>query len=92
MTGWILLIGGALVAAIGTTVAVGAAGVGRLELMRWISRHLRGAAVASTLADKPVRMLRVATAVGTIGLLTAGMGFAAVLPDTTGVMQAALVL
>ncbi|MCZ6858077.1 MAG: hypothetical protein O7F70_08770, partial [Gemmatimonadetes bacterium] len=77
MTGWILLIGGSLVAAIGTTVAVAAAGVGRLELMRWISRHLRGAAVASTLADKPVRMLRVATAVGTIGVLTAGMGFAA---------------
>ena len=92
MTGWILSIGGAFVAAIGTTVAVAAAGVGRLELMRWISRHLRGAAVASTLADKPVRMLRVATAVGTIGLLTAGMGFAALLPDTTGVIGAALVL
>ncbi len=92
MTGWILLIGGSLVAAIGTTVAVAAAGVGRLELMRWISRHLRGAAVASTLADKPVRMLRVATAVGTIGVLTAGMGFAALLPSTTGVIAAALVL
>ncbi len=92
MSGWILLIGGSLVAAIGTTVAVAAAGVGRLELMRWISRHLRGAAVASTLADKPVRMLRVATAVGTIGVLTAGMGFAALLPSTTGVMAAALVL
>ncbi len=92
MSGWILLIGGSLVAAIGTTVAVAAAGVGRLELMRWISRHLRGAAVASTLADKPVRMLRVATAVGTIGVLTAGMGFAALLPSTTGVIAAALVL
>ena len=92
MTGWILLIGGSLVAAIGATVAVAAAGVGRLELMRWISRHLRGAAVASTLADKPVRMLRVATAVGTIGVLTAGMGFAALLPSTTGVIAAALVL
>jgi len=92
MTGWILLIGGSLVAAIGTTVAVAAAGVGRLELMRWISRHLRGAAVASTLADKPVRMLRVATAVGTIGVLTAGMGFAALLSNTTGVIAAALVL
>ena len=87
-----MLIGGSLVAAIGTTVAVAAAGVGRLELMRWISRHLRGAAVASTLADKPVRMLRVATAVGTIGVLTAGMGFAALLPSTTGVIAAALVL
>ncbi len=92
MTGWILMIGGSLVAAIGTTVAVGAAGIGRLELMRWISRHLRGAAVASKLADKPVRMLRVATAIGTIGVLTAGMGFAALLPDTTGTIKAALVL
>jgi CBS domain containing-hemolysin-like protein len=37
-------------------------------------------------------MLRVATAVGTIGVLTAGMGFAALLPSTTGVIAAALVL
>ncbi len=92
MTGWILLIGGSLAAAIGTTVAVGAAGIGRLELMRWISRHLRGAAVASKLADKPVRMLRVATAIGTIGLLAAGMGFAALLPDTSGTIAVALAL
>lgn len=92
MIGWVLISGGLAVAALGTTVAVGAAAVGRLELMRWISRHLRGAAVASTLLAKPGRMLRAATAAGTIGLLTAGMGLAAVLPSTTVPVTALLVL
>jgi CBS domain containing-hemolysin-like protein len=89
---WIFLLGGLAVAAFGTTVAVGAAAVGRVQLMRWISRHLRGAAVASTLLARPGRLLRVATAVGTIGVLTAGMGLAAFMPSTTVPVTAALIL
>lgn len=88
--GWILLVAGIVVAAVGSTVAVGSAAVGRLELMRWISRHLRGAAVASSLLAKPGRLLRIATAVGTIGVLAAGAGLAAILPMTTVPMTAVL--
>jgi CBS domain containing-hemolysin-like protein len=88
---WTLLLGGLVVAAFGTTVAVGAAAVGRLQLMRWISRHLRGAAVASTLLARPGRLLRVATAVGTIGVLTTGVGLAAFMPSATVPLTAVLI-
>ncbi len=92
MIGWVLILGGLAAAALGTTVDVAASAVGRLELMRWISRHLRGAAVASTLLARPGRMLRVATAAGTIGVLTAAMGLAAFLPSATVPVTALLVL
>ena len=44
MMAWLLVGFGLGLAAIGTTVAVGAAAVSRVELTRWISRRLRGAA------------------------------------------------
>ncbi len=49
MNTWLAIVGGLAAAALGTTVAVGAAAVSRLELTRWISQRLRGAAVASVL-------------------------------------------
>ncbi len=76
MAGMAALIGG-LAAVLGTSVAVGAATVSRLELTRWISQRLRGAAVASTVFAGPGRVLRTASAVGALGMLTVGMSGAA---------------
>ena len=87
-----LFAGGLVLAAFGTTVAVGAAAVSRLELTRWISRRLRGAAVASTLLAKPGRLLRAATAVGAVGMLAAGLGLAALLPGSSLLTRAVIVL
>ena len=70
------LVGG-VAALLGTSVAVGAAMVSRVELTRWISQRLRGAAVASTVFAGPGRVLRTATAVGALGMLTLGVSGAA---------------
>jgi CBS domain containing-hemolysin-like protein len=79
MTAWIALAAGTATAALGTTVAISAAVVGRIELTRWISRRLRGAAVASTLYSTPGRLLRTATALATAGVLTVGFALAALM-------------
>lgn len=80
MTPSLLVLTGALLTATATTVAVSAAAVSRLELTRWISRRLRGAAVATTLYAAPGRVLRTATAVGAAAVLMTGLGLAATLP------------
>ncbi len=92
MMSWVLLLGGLLLAAASTTVAVSAAAVSRLELTRWISHRLRGAAVASTLFSAPGRILRTANAFGAVGVLAAGFGFAGVMRfiPPLGVLVAAL--
>jgi CBS domain containing-hemolysin-like protein len=79
MMAWLVLAVGVLLAASGTTVAVGAAAVSRVELTRWISRRLRGAAMASALLSSPGRVLRTANAVATIGVLASGLGMAVLL-------------
>jgi CBS domain containing-hemolysin-like protein len=79
MIAWLVLALGVLLAASGTTVAVGAAAVSRVELTRWISRRLRGAAMASALLSSPGRVLRTANAVATIGVLASGLGMAVLL-------------
>jgi CBS domain containing-hemolysin-like protein len=74
---WIGLAAGLAISALGTTIAVSAAAVSRIELTRWISQRLRGAAVASTLFAAPGHMLRTGTAVGTVGVLLTGAALAA---------------
>ena len=78
MTEWFVLGIGLMATAVGGTVAVSAASVSRLELSRWVSRRLRGAAVASTLYAAPARILRSANAVTAVGVLLAGAGVGAV--------------
>lgn len=82
MTGWLVLGIGLAATTVGSTVAVSAALVSRLELSRWVSRRLRGAAVASTLYAAPARILRTANAVSTLGVLLVGAGLGAVV-DTS---------
>jgi hypothetical protein len=79
MMAWLVLAAGVLLAAAGTTVAVGAAAVSRVELTRWISRRLRGAAVASALLSTPGRTLRTANAMAAVGVLASGFGMAVLL-------------
>ena len=89
---WLAIVGGLTVAAMGTTVAVGAAAVSRLELTRWISQRLRGAAVASVLIAEPGSLMRVASAVAALGILTAGLGLAALVRDLSGMTRLGLLL
>ncbi len=92
MSIWVAIAGGLAVAALGTTVAVGAAAVSRLELTRWISQRLRGAAVASVLIVKPGSLMRVASAVAAVGILTAGLGLAALVRDLSSMTKVGLLL
>ncbi|MCH7714909.1 MAG: HlyC/CorC family transporter [Gemmatimonadetes bacterium] len=89
---WLAIVGGLTAAALGTTVAVAAAAVSRLELTRWISQRLRGAAVASATIAKPGSLMRVASAVAAVGILTAGLGLAALVRDLSGIMKVGLLL
>jgi len=79
MSGWLLLLGGLALAGAGTTIAVAAAAVSRLELVRWISQRLRGAAIASALLTTPRRLVATAGAAATLGTILSAFGFAAVL-------------
>lgn len=73
---WLLLVIGAIVAALGTTVAVSTAVVRSGELARWVSQRLRGAAVASVLLSSQGRTLAMANAFQSMGALLAGIALA----------------
>ena len=92
MSIWLATVGGLAAAALGTTVAVAAAAVSRLELTRWISQRLRGAAVASVLIAKPGSLMRVASAVAAVGILTTGLGLAALVRDLSSMAKVGLLL
>lgn len=92
MSGWLLVVIGALVAAFGTTVSVGAAALSRLELTRWASRRLRGAAAAGALLGTPGRVLGTANALATLGILLASLGAAAALGQLHPLLLAVLVV
>ncbi|MSR06947.1 MAG: HlyC/CorC family transporter [Gemmatimonadetes bacterium] len=92
MIGWLLMLGGVLLSSAGTTIAAASAAVSRLELARWISGRLRGAAVASALLSTPGRVLGMATGVATAGLVLGSMGVAAVLASMPPVVSASVVV
>ncbi len=81
MSGWVLLLGGAVLATLGTTAGVGAAAVSRMELSRWISQRLQGARVAGVLLGAPGRILAATNFAATAGTLLAALGLAQVLGD-----------
>ncbi|GIW50867.1 MAG: hypothetical protein KatS3mg081_0222 [Gemmatimonadales bacterium] len=81
MTGWLLLLGGAVLATLGTTAGVGAAAVSRMELSRWVSQRLRGARVAGVLLGAPGRIMAATNFAATAGTLLAALGLAEVLGD-----------
>ncbi|MBI4419693.1 MAG: hypothetical protein HY560_02625 [Gemmatimonadetes bacterium] len=79
MSGWLLVVLGAVLAALGTAVGVGAAALSRLELTRWAAQRLRGAAAAGALLGTPGRVHGTANVVATLGVLLASKGVPAVL-------------
>ncbi|MBI4421024.1 MAG: HlyC/CorC family transporter [Gemmatimonadetes bacterium] len=92
MSGWVMTVVGLTLAVCGTTIAVAAAAVSRLELARWISHRLRGAAIASALLSTPGRLLGSAGAVATLGVVLAAMGLNAVLATVPPLARASLVV
>lgn len=79
MSGWVLVLLGATLAAVGTAVGVGAAALSRLELTRWAAQRLGGAAAAGALLGTPGRVHGTANVIATLGMLLASLGVAAVL-------------
>jgi CBS domain containing-hemolysin-like protein len=92
MNSWLMTLMGLLLAIAGTTMSVAAAAVSRLELARWISHRLRGAAIASALLSTPVRLLGTATAVATAGLIIAAMGLNGSLANVTPLLRSSIVV
>ena len=92
MSAWLVFLAGVVAAALGTTVAVSAAAVSRVELTRWISQRLRGAAVASALIARPSSLFRGAAAIGALGALAAGLGFGALAAGTPPFARGAILL
>lgn len=81
MSGWVLLLAGAILATLGTTAGVGAAAVSRMELSRWVSQRLRGAKAAGVLLGAPGRIVGATNFAATAGTLLAALGLAEVLGD-----------
>ena len=75
---WALLAGGAVLAAVGTAVAVAAAAVSRVELYRWISQRQRAGGSAGALLAVPRRILGAANGLAALGCLVSAAGLVAV--------------
>lgn len=78
---WTVLCVGLLLAGAGSTVAVGAAAMSRLQLARWVSRRLSGASLAGVLLATPGRVLGAANGLATLGVLLTGLGIMATMTD-----------
>jgi len=78
-----VLLGGLLLAAMSAAVGVAAAAVSQLELTRWVSYKLRGAAGAAGAVENPGRVLATANALTTIGTICAAAAIPALLARTT---------
>ncbi|MEJ2237418.1 MAG: transporter associated domain-containing protein [Gemmatimonadales bacterium] len=74
MIGVVLLTVGVLLAALGTTVAVSAGAVNRMELYRWIVNRQKGAQAARALLASPERTLGAALGLAASGALLSGAG------------------
>lgn len=81
MIEWVLLVGGGVLATLGTTAGVGAAAVSRMELTRWISQRLRGATAAGALLGAPGRIVAATNFASTVGTLFVALGLAAALDE-----------
>jgi CBS domain containing-hemolysin-like protein len=74
MIGWLLLLGGALFAATGMTLAVGTMSVSRVELYRWVSHRLARGGPPSAVLAVPARILGAANAIAAVGVIVAAFG------------------
>ena len=79
----LVLLGGLLVASAAAAVGVATAAVSQLQLTRWVSHKLRGARAAVQLLDNPGRVVVIANALTTVGLVAAAAVMPALLAQTT---------
>ncbi len=76
MSGWLLLLFGTVIAALGVTAGAAASAVRRVDLYRWAAGKRRGSRAAASLLHAPDRFIRAAKALCTMGILVAGVGAA----------------
>ena len=79
----IMLILGLLLAGTAAAVGVAAAAVSQIELTRWVSYKLRGAAAAVRLLENPGMVLATANALTTLGVVLAAAAVPALLARVT---------
>ncbi len=80
----LLLLLGLGVAGAAAAIGVAAAAVSQIELTRWVSYKLRGAAAAVRLLENPGMVLATANALTTLGIILAAGAVPALLARTTG--------
>jgi len=80
----LLLLLGLGVAGTAAAIGVAAAAVSQIELTRWVSYKLRGAAAAVRLLENPGMVLATANALTTLGIILAAGAVPALLARTTG--------
>ncbi|HYK83402.1 MAG TPA: CBS domain-containing protein [Gemmatimonadales bacterium] len=90
MLGLLLLALGLLLAGAAAAAGVAAAAVSQLELTRWVSYKLRGAAGAADVLQNPGRVLATANALTTLGTLAAAAALPALFVGTSPPMLGAL--
>lgn len=81
MTGWFLIVGGTLVAALGMVTAVGSACANSMELYRWITTRAHERGGAHALLAAPERITDAAEAIAVVGILVASAGLRVVLAN-----------
>src|SRR5205809_4991075 len=79
----VALLLGLVLAGAAATIAVAAAAVSQVELSRWVAYRLRGMGAAASVLDNPGRVLAVANAVNTLGIVCAAAAVPALLAQTT---------
>jgi len=92
MSGWILLVAGTLLAALGVLSGSAASSVRRVDLYRWAAGKRAGSRAAANLLHAPDRIVRAARALATMGVLVAGLGAAETVDGLPLLLQVTVVL
>ncbi|MDH5643404.1 MAG: CBS domain-containing protein [Gemmatimonadota bacterium] len=92
ISGWVLILAGALLAGAGTIMVVATGVVRHQELMRWLARRLRGDMPSGAEFGKPTGLRRVASTLSVLGLLIVGIGLAAVWPRRISQLEVVVVV
>ncbi len=83
MMGWVMLLGGLALGAVGITAVVASSAANQVELYRWITGRESGAAAARALLSAQSRMEGAALGIASTGTLMAGIGLPSILSGLT---------
>ncbi len=92
MSGWILLVAGTLLSAVGVLSGSAAASVRRVDLYRWAAGKPARSSAAAGLLNAPDRIVQAAKALATMGVLVAGLGAAETVDGLPLVLKGTVVL